>query len=48
MNFDLDKEGRWVWKEGERFGYTVKLAYLRLREVGVGENGRMFKFFFEW
>ena len=47
MNFDLDKEDRWVLKEGEEFGYTVKSAYLRLREDGVGENGMVFKKFWK-
>jgi len=27
-SFDLDKEDRWEWKEGEKLGYTVKSAYL--------------------
>ena len=31
VSFNLDKEDRWVWKEGEEFRYTVKSAYLRLR-----------------
>ena len=35
VSFDLDKEDRWVWKEGEEFRYTVKLVYLRL--CGDGE-----------
>ena len=47
VNFDLDKEDRWVWKEGEELGYTVKSPYLRLREDEVGENGTMFKKFWK-
>jgi len=31
VSFNLDKEDRWVWKEREEFGYTVKSVYLRLR-----------------
>jgi len=47
VNFDLDKEDRWVWKDGEELGYTAKSAYLRLREDGVGENGMVFKKFWK-
>jgi len=47
VNFNLDKEDKWVWKEGEEFGYTVKSTYLRLREDGVGENGTVFKKFWK-
>ena len=43
----MDKEDRWIWKEGEEFGYTVKSAYLRLREDGVGENGTVCKNFWK-
>ena len=43
--FDLDKEDRWEWKEGEKLGYTVKSAYLRLRGDIVGENGTVYKIF---
>jgi len=47
VNFDLDKEDRWIWKEGEELRYTVKSAYFRLREVRVGENGMVFKKFWK-
>ena len=44
-SFDLDKEDRWKWKEGEKFGYTVKSTYLCLRGDEDGENGTGFKKF---
>jgi len=44
-SFDLDKEDRWEWKEGEKLGYTVKSANLRLRGDKVGENGTVYKKF---
>jgi len=42
VSFDLDKEDRWDWKEGEKLGYTVESAYLRLRGDKVGENGTIY------
>ncbi|XP_068466471.1 uncharacterized protein [Phaseolus vulgaris] len=44
-SFDLDKEDRWEWKEGEKLGYMVKSAYLPSKGGKVGENGTVYKKF---
>jgi len=44
-SFDLDKEDRWEWKEGEKLGYTIKSTYLRLRGTKMERKRRCLKSF---
>jgi len=43
VSVNLEKQDRWVWKEGEKSGYMVKSGYLCLRGDSEEENDTVFK-----